>query len=158
MPLPTVRATRPASPDRGGAGRSRRRLPRPRRAAGLARAALAALAVALSACAPPGPVQVVSAEKAVDIIGDEHPTVLDVRTPAEFGQGHIPGALNIDIKSADFTRLVDRLPKDDPYLVICRSGTRSAQAAKIMAGLGFGSVYDVDGGVLAWADAGGALE
>ena len=46
------------------------------------------------------------------------------------------------------------LDRDTPYLLYCRSGTRSGQAAAIMADLGFNDVADVDGGVIAWAEAG----
>lgn len=71
-------------------------------------------------------------------------TVIDVRTPAEYDSGHLDGALNIDVQSADFEALVSELPKDDTYVVYCRSGNRSATAAQIMEGLGFTDI--VDGG------------
>ena len=70
--------------------------------------------------------------------------LIDVRTPAEHADGHLDGSLNIDVSAPDFRDQVAQLPKDDAYLVYCRSGNRSAQAAAIMAEMGFGDV--VDGG------------
>lgn len=69
-------------------------------------------------------------------------TVIDVRTAAEFDSGHLDGALNIDVQSADFAQKVGELPKDDTYVVYCRSGSRSAAAIKIMTGLGFTDLID----------------
>jgi phage shock protein E len=64
-------------------------------------------------------------------------TLLDVRTPAEVAEGHLAGALLIDLQGPDFRAAVDELPRDEPYLVYCRSGNRSGQAIEIMRELGF---------------------
>ncbi|MFT4658237.1 MAG: phage shock protein E [Candidatus Aldehydirespiratoraceae bacterium] len=80
--------------------------------------------------------------------------ILDVRTPEEFTQGHIEGAVMIDFYEADFTDQLARLDPDIPYVLYCRSGSRSGQTTAIMDELGFTSVQDVDGGVLAWGSAG----
>lgn len=80
--------------------------------------------------------------------------ILDVRTIEEFGEGHIEGAELLDFYRADFADQLDQLDKDQPYLIYCRSGNRSGQTLAIMEDLGFTDVADVDGGVLAWADAG----
>ena len=80
--------------------------------------------------------------------------VLDVRTPAEYAAGHLEGAKNIDVESPDFTTQIAGLDKSATYAVYCRSGNRSAQAVKIMEGLGFEEVRDA-GGVNAAADATG---
>jgi rhodanese-related sulfurtransferase len=63
--------------------------------------------------------------------------IIDVRTPAEYTSGHIAGALNIDVESATFDDEIAELTKPGPYLVYCRSGNRSAQAAKKMLDAGF---------------------
>ncbi len=76
--------------------------------------------------------------------------VLDVRTPEEFSEGRLEGATQLDFYDNDFAERLASLETSVPYLVYCRSGGRSAKAAEIMAGLGFGTVYDVDGGMLAW--------
>ena len=80
--------------------------------------------------------------------------VLDVRTIEEFDEGHIAGAEMLDFYRADFRQQLDLLDKDTSYLIYCRSGNRSGQTAAIMEELGFTDVVDVDGGVIAWADAG----
>lgn len=77
--------------------------------------------------------------------------LLDVRTVAEFNEGHIEGATNIPIEELD--RYLDRLPKDKTIVVYCRSGNRSATAATLLKNEGFSSVYDIDGGLIAWGQA-----
>ena len=69
-------------------------------------------------------------------------TLIDVRTPAEFAEGHLEGATNINLQSSDFTAQVSQLPKDAQYVVYCRSGNRSAQAIDQMTALGFTSLLD----------------
>jgi phage shock protein E len=76
--------------------------------------------------------------------------ILDVRTPEEFADGHIDGAVMIDFYEADFVDQLAELDPDVPYVLYCRSGNRSGQTTAIMEELGFESVQDVDGGVLAW--------
>ena len=71
-------------------------------------------------------------------------TLIDVRTPAETAEGHLDGALLIDLQSPDFAEQVGELPRDEAYLVYCRSGNRSAEAIAIMTDLGFTDV--VNGG------------
>ena len=75
--------------------------------------------------------------------------ILDVRTKAEFDEGHIPNA--VLLPDADITqRAEEALPdKDQTILVYCRSGRRSALAAKDLIQLGYTSVYDF-GGILDW--------
>jgi rhodanese-related sulfurtransferase len=80
--------------------------------------------------------------------------VLDVRTPEEFAEGHLEGAVLVDFYAADFAEQLAALDTDVPYLVYCRSGNRSGQALGVMDQLGFNSAVDVDGGIVAWADAG----
>lgn len=80
--------------------------------------------------------------------------VLDVRTPEEFAEGHLDGAIMVDFYAADFTDQLADLDPDVPYLLYCRSGSRSGQAAALMEELGFVDVANVDGGILAWSDAG----
>jgi phage shock protein E len=82
--------------------------------------------------------------------------LLDVRTPGEFGGGHLSGAKNLDVDSAGFRTALQALPKDVPYAVYCRSGNRSATALSIMKQLGFTSAYHLGGGIGAWTAAGGA--
>lgn len=80
--------------------------------------------------------------------------VLDVRTADEFAEGHLDGAIMLDFYADDFADQVAQLDPDVPYLLYCRSGNRSGQTAALMADLGFADVADIDGGILAWSDAG----
>jgi rhodanese-related sulfurtransferase len=83
--------------------------------------------------------------------------ILDVRTPAEFAEGHIPGAVNIDVQSPDFTGQVAALDPNVSYAVYCRTGNRSQQALDLMAEMGIMDAYHLVGGVGAWQQAGGEL-
>ena len=80
--------------------------------------------------------------------------VIDVRTPAEYAEGHVAGAQNIDVEASDFGAKIASLDKKVPYLVYCRSGRRSAIAADQMAAAGFTDI--VDGGGMADLVAAGA--
>lgn len=80
--------------------------------------------------------------------------VLDVRSPEEFAKGHIPGALNADINSPDFTAKAAQFDKKQPILVSCHVGSRGAIAGAALARLGFKSVFNIEGGVDAWEKAG----
>jgi phage shock protein E len=80
--------------------------------------------------------------------------VLDVRTPAEYDEGHIEGATLIDFYEPDFATRIGELDHDKEYVVYCRSGNRSSQAVALMAAQGFTAVNDVDGGIVAWQAAG----
>ncbi|MGK2316524.1 rhodanese-like domain-containing protein [Gordonia rhizosphera] len=71
--------------------------------------------------------------------------VIDVRTPEEYAAGHLQGARNIDVSSPTFVEMISTLPTDDPYVVYCRTGNRSAQAVAIMRSQGFTDVTDAGG-------------
>ena len=79
---------------------------------------------------------------------------LDVRTPGEFNEGHIEGAKLIDFQSGNFESEIATLDKTKTYAVYCRSGSRSGQAVKVMSDAGFSNIYNLDGGVIDWANAG----
>lgn len=80
--------------------------------------------------------------------------ILDVRTPEEFAEGHIEGAIMIDFYRDDFAAELAKLDPDVPYVLYCRSGNRSGQTLAMMEGLDFQDVQDVDGGVIGWQNAG----
>ena len=82
---------------------------------------------------------------------------LDVRTPAEFAEGHIEGARLIDFQSGNFESEIAGLDKEATYAVYCRSGNRSGQAVAIMHDAGFHNVYNLEGGVIDWANEGMTL-
>ncbi|MBD1262913.1 rhodanese-like domain-containing protein [Maribacter polysiphoniae] len=82
---------------------------------------------------------------------DDNAFVLDVRTPAEFQQGFIPDASNIDIYlGQQFVSELEKLDKSKSYYVYCRSGARSGQACNIMKGMGFKKAFNLQGGIMAW--------
>ena len=79
---------------------------------------------------------------------------LDVRTPGEYAEGHLEGARLIDFQSGNFENEISSLDKNATYAVYCRSGNRSGQAVKVMHDAGFHNVYNLNGGVIDWANAG----
>ncbi|MFA5841421.1 MAG: rhodanese-like domain-containing protein [Candidatus Paceibacterota bacterium] len=77
-------------------------------------------------------------------------SVLDVRTPEEYAEGHIGGSLNMDVSEPSFAQGISVLDKNKEYLVYCRSGGRSSTAQEIMAKASFRNVYNLSGGIIAW--------
>lgn len=85
--------------------------------------------------------------------------LVDVRTLEEFQAGHIPGALLIDVKGTDFDHQAEeKLKKDLPVAVYCRSGMRSLKAAGLLKDKGFKTIYNLKGGFLEWQGNGLAIE
>ena len=124
-----------------------RRMPRV-----LAFALVGLLMAIVAACGGASAVQKVDAAKAVGMLDSR--VVIDVRTPAEFADGHVARARNIDVEAGDFAARISSLDKSASYLVYCRTGRRSAIAAGEMAGAGFADI--VDGGGIADLVAAGA--
>jgi len=77
---------------------------------------------------------------------------LDVRTPAEVAGGTVEGATVIDYRADGFNDEVAVLDRNASYIVYCRSGGRSSKASKIMEGLGFKNVQNMEGGYTAWSN------
>jgi glyoxylase-like metal-dependent hydrolase (beta-lactamase superfamily II)/rhodanese-related sulfurtransferase len=84
--------------------------------------------------------------------------VVDVRRPTEYGNGHVPRALNSPLATLD--RDAGKLPfeKDKPTVVICAGGYRSSAAASLLEKLGFTNLLNVSGGTGAWVNAGFPVE
>ena len=87
----------------------------------------------------------------LDVALIEKVQLIDVRTPAEFREGHIENATNIDVTGADFETKIQALDKSKPVYVYCRSGHRSNIASKKMEEAGFKQIYDLKGGIKAWS-------
>jgi rhodanese-related sulfurtransferase len=85
--------------------------------------------------------------------GAENVQLVDVRTPEEFAEGHLEGALNINIGDTNFITEAEKLNLDKPIYIYCRSGKRSAKAALVLKDVGFKEIYDMDGGYLHWTEA-----
>jgi L-ascorbate metabolism protein UlaG (beta-lactamase superfamily)/rhodanese-related sulfurtransferase len=77
--------------------------------------------------------------------------LIDVRTPKEYAEGHLAGSENIDVKAADFAERIKDIK--GKVAVYCRGGRRSLKAAEQLAANGC-TVYNLDGGILAWQKAG----
>ena len=116
---------------------------------------VALTAVVLAGCSSSGTLETVSPEDAAAVIQENADVVvLDIRTPEEYAAGIIEGAVNIDFYASDFAAQLDSLDKDAEYVVYCRSDNRSGQAMDVFADLGFQTVTEVDGGLVAWYEAG----
>lgn len=80
--------------------------------------------------------------------------LLDVRTPGEYAEGHLAGALNIDWNGGNFDAEIAKLDKAKPVFVYCLSGGRSGSAAAAMRSMGFKQVYEMKGGMIKWRSEG----
>ena len=100
----------------------------------------------------------VNASAAEKLVKDGKVTVLDVRTPDEYKEGHIAGSKNIDFTENDFEKKISALDKSKPYLVHCAGGGRSKNSLEDFKKLGFQSIYHLDGGFKAWQAAGKPVE
>jgi rhodanese-related sulfurtransferase len=83
--------------------------------------------------------------------------ILDVRSPEEYAQGHLPEAVNINVEDPGFDTQVAALDPGVTYVLYCRSGRRSAIAAQRMADAGFTSIIDLEGGLAELAAAGATV-
>jgi rhodanese-related sulfurtransferase len=88
------------------------------------------------------------------LIDEKKVVILDLRTPEEFQAGHLAGATNVNFRATDFAQQLDRLNKDQAYLVHCASGRRSTASLETFKKLKFKSVAHLDGGMMAWEKAG----
>lgn len=82
---------------------------------------------------------------------DEGAVVIDVRTPQEYAEVHVPGAVLVPMD--ELGGRLGELDKDEPLYVICRSGHRSAAVCEALEPLGYDAV-NVSGGTIAWVRAG----
>jgi rhodanese-related sulfurtransferase len=80
--------------------------------------------------------------------------VLDVRTPKEVAESSLEGVINIDYLGENFAQEIEVLNKKQTYLIYCKSGRKSREAASIMEKAGFKRVYMLNGGITAWEQAG----
>lgn len=90
--------------------------------------------------------------------GNPNALLIDVRTPAEYAEGHIEGARLIDFYAPDFRQRIAALDKNKTYFIYCRSGSRSGQVLQIMKELGFKKVYNLERGFNSWMQEGLPVE
>jgi len=88
----------------------------------------------------------------------DHPDVymLDVREPDEYSAGHIPGITLIPM--GEVADRLSEIPTDREVIVTCRTGNRSAQVADFLRQQGFTNVHNMEGGIVAWEEAGYPIE
>ena len=103
-----------------------------------------------------GPVRVGVAEFAT-LTGSPEVRVIDVRTPEEFADGHIAGAVNIPVQSSDFSARVAELDPNATYAVYCRSGNRSQPAVAAMSDAGITTIFELSSGTKGWVSEGQPL-
>ena len=109
-------------------------------------------ALTLSSCSSSS-VQAVSPQDWLAKSQQQGVVIVDVRTPGEYAQGHVDGAINIDVEGTSFEQGIAALDPNAPVLVYCHSGRRSALAAQALVQAGFTQVYDM-GGLQDWVAAG----
>ena len=108
----------------------------------------------LGASALQAQVKSISSDTAVLLLKDTSIGLIDVRTPREFKEGHIPGALHMDVlEEESFLRQIASLPKNKTYIVYCRSGVRSLRAVELMQQNGFQQLLNLEKGILGWKGA-----
>jgi phage shock protein E len=86
----------------------------------------------------------------------EHLFVLDVRTPEEFAEGHVPGAVNVP--HDQIAARLDQVPKDKDVVLYCRSGRRAGLAAELLAANGYTRLSHLEGDMPAWVERGRPVE
>ena len=100
------------------------------------------------------PIMDVTVEQAQKLMqqraGQKDFVVLDVRTPGEFSEGHLAGAVNVDLLAPDFAARLSAMDRGKSYLVYCRTGNRSTKAVHTMEQLGFRSVQHMVSGIVGW--------
>ncbi|MCR8966101.1 MBL fold metallo-hydrolase [Brevibacillus halotolerans] len=89
---------------------------------------------------------------ATSLVYQQDVTLIDVRNSSEWLEGHLPHAVHIPLGSLH--KRLDEIPKDKPILVQCRSGARSAIAVSLLESKGFENLINLEGGILAWNQAG----
>jgi phage shock protein E len=90
----------------------------------------------------------------IDRVKNNDWTLIDVRSPEEFAEGHIPGAINMPYDAID--DYISELDgnKEKPVIVYCRSGRRAKLAMKVLQALDFSEVMHLEGDMLGWSAAG----
>jgi len=79
--------------------------------------------------------------------------LVDVRTPDEYNAGKIDDAINIDYFNQEtFKKEFEKLDKNKPIYVYCKSGHRSHESAVLLEEMGFKEIYDLEGGYMAWTE------
>lgn len=112
----------------------------------------------LFSCQQKGDYKSMNVEEFDTLIQNEDIQRLDVRTLAEYSEGHIIKSVNINVMDDSFASMADSLlQKDKPVALYCRSGKRSKKAADILSSKGY-KVFELNKGFNAWQEAGKEIE
>ncbi|AXT53209.1 rhodanese-like domain-containing protein [Aquimarina sp. BL5] len=95
-------------------------------------------------------VELITVEEMDSLLEMEKVQLVDVRTPQEYAEGHIEGAINIDFSDENFETLISEVDKSKPVAVYCGRGGRSGKCSAYMQKAGFTKIYDLDGGITEW--------
>jgi rhodanese-related sulfurtransferase len=101
---------------------------------------------------------VVTPEEAAKLIAEKKATVLDIRTPEEFAEGHIAGAVNIDFTGDGFAQKIAALDKSKTYIVHCQGGGRSGRSMPVFDEAKFQNILHLQSGFKGWQAAGKPVE
>lgn len=96
----------------------------------------------------------VGAEMFATVIATPGVQIIDVRSPEEFAEGHIEGALNYNVEGPDFASQIAGLDPAGTYAVYCRSGNRSVIAVDYMSSQGINGIFELESGIIGWQEAG----
>ena len=98
-----------------------------------------------------------NSDELIEFIELNDAILVDVRTEDEYNSGYIENSLNIDYFSNDFSVNADKLDKNTPIILYCRSGNRSSMSANKISKLGFKEIYNLEGGILEWIEEGNVI-
>lgn len=97
-------------------------------------------------------IEILDANSYKEAITNKKVQLVDVRTANEFRGGHIKNAINIDFfNAAGFKKSFDKMNREKPIYLYCRSGARSQKAARRLVDMGFSQIYDLKGGYSRWS-------
>ncbi|MGI9143896.1 MAG: rhodanese-like domain-containing protein [Candidatus Planktophila sp.] len=108
----------------------------------------------LTSCSSEGAITNLGSQEFASKIAEPGVIVLDVRTAAEFIEGHLENAINVDVEGSQFEMSIAQLDKTKSYAVYCRSGRRSGIAVEKMNNAGFTSLFNLDVGIIDWQNQG----
>lgn len=91
----------------------------------------------------------ITADEGAALMESGSPTIVDVRTPQEYADGHIPGAINIPVETIGADKPTELSDTDAELIVYCRTGVRSKQASDKLVAMGYRHVNDM-GGIVDW--------
>lgn len=96
--------------------------------------------------------QIISSLNNVNLVDltDANNVLIDVRTPEEYAEGHVPGAINLNVKDDNFGKRVSELDSTKNYYIYCRSGVRAKSAEAIMLENNLKKVHTFQDGMLTY--------